>query len=314
MPELFEEKIQNEIDRLYPVVYHFFKHFPDEKAKCEQAEIDAGIATLNEREVTGVSVQIYDLNKLKNSTGAFDALIPEECQVPLKHRRHVLVNIDYCFGSQAEQILRLLILTFGHNIRSINILGKAGGLVGNRGDILFPTHALDENQNGEMISVDNDDIDPERLQKISGRCVHVGPIITVVGTILQSRELLMFYERLWHATGMEMEASFYLKAINQGKMLGLMDPGIKTRLLYYVSDTPLDPTASLAKKMRTFEGIPPLYAITRVLLKRVLKITDLEDEDRKARLEARHRWAKVRNVVRTNLIRSVRRETFKPSE
>lgn len=39
-----------------------------------------------------------------------------------------------------------LILLFGTNIRSINVLGKAGAMVGKRGDILLPTHFIKFNE------------------------------------------------------------------------------------------------------------------------------------------------------------------------
>jgi len=298
-PEVFDEPLDNEMDRLYAIAKLYLQANPIEKKKQEQLELEAGIVTLEEREVTGISVQLVDLNKLKSFGAPFDpAFMCKESNFQKTSGKHLLVNIDYCFGVQAEHILRLLVLTFAKSIRSVNILGKAGGLVGNRGDILFPTFVLDEDTQGEIRDVDNSDLDPKELHRESGRSVHVGPIITIQGTLLQNHELLTFYERLWHATGMEMEATYYLRAINEGLSLRILDDKLKTRLLYYVSDTPLKSASSLARKLTLVEGIPPLYAITRSLLGRVLNVESIIGEMRPVTTPV-SKWGILRAVVRT---------------
>ena len=55
-----------------------------------------------------------------------------------------LVVEDFAFGEQAQHVMRSLLLTYGRSVRSVNIMGKAGGLSGSRGDILFPTHFINE--------------------------------------------------------------------------------------------------------------------------------------------------------------------------
>eukprot|EP00755_Sulcionema_specki_P008831 Sspe_Gene.6073::Locus_2035_Transcript_2_2_Confidence_0.667_Length_3909::g.6073::m.6073 len=293
-PEYFKEKLHCEEDRLYPIAKAYFEANPQERRRAHEIEYNAGIRILSEREVTGVSVQLMDVNRLKENNRGFDELLPAACHKQL-HGKHLLINIDYCFGSQAEHILKLLILTFGCSIRSINILGKAGGLTGSRGDILFPTSLLDEGTQGSAREVANSDLVPEVLQKQSGRTVHVGPVITVMGTLLQNRELLIFYEKLWHATGMEMEGSHYLKAVAQGQSLHILSPDVRTRVLYYVSDTPLNPESSLARSMSVMEGVPPLYAITRCLLEKVLDVTE-----RTTPKTAGKMWGALRAVIRAS--------------
>lgn len=311
-PELFEEALENDTDRLYPVAKRYFEAFPDEMKRAKEMEREAGICVMLEREFTGISVQLYDLNRLKASGMSFDDAISMDRFQLMEGKRHLLINCDYAFGSQSENILRHLLLSFGQLVRSINILGKAGGLTPHckRGDILFPTHIVDENENGEIRSVDNSDMSPKMLVRLSGRCVHVGPVVTVLGTVLQSRELLLYYERIWHATGMEMEASWFLRAIDEALNLGILPDTCRTRLLYYVSDTPLKPSSSLASQMTILEGVPPLYSITRLILKRILYAdndaeTYMEPNKDTAILAANAtvgksdlRWAKVRNLVR----------------
>ena len=40
--------------------------------------------------------------------------------------------------------MRTLLLLFGRNVRSINVLGKAGSLVGARGDVIAPTAFIEQ--------------------------------------------------------------------------------------------------------------------------------------------------------------------------
>ncbi|KAJ9446874.1 cyclic nucleotide-binding protein [Diplonema papillatum] len=266
----------SEMDRLYAATKMYLEAHKGEAKKKREVEAAGGIAEVQEREVTGVSVQLMDLNRLKAAAKGFDTVLGEKSNRQYGHGRHLLVNIDYCFGSQANHIMRLLCLIFGKCIRSVNILGKAGGLVGNRGDILFPTHLVNEATQGTIRAVDNSDIDPVHLREMSNRCVHVGPIITIEGTLLQNRELLLFYERLLHTTGLEMEAWDYNEAVTTASLLGIIDAArVRTRFLYYVSDLPLQAAqnSSLSQKMTLKEGIPALYSIMRCLLFRVLDVS-----------------------------------------
>ncbi|NBC29229.1 MAG: hypothetical protein GVY29_04465 [Spirochaetes bacterium] len=86
--------------------------------------------------------------------------------------------------------------------------------------------------------------------------IHLGPLLTVEGTLLQNRLMLHFYRRIWGCTGIEMEGIHYYRQV-------LESAEVRMRFFYYVSDTPLS----------AFEGIPPLYAITRTILRRILQPT-----------------------------------------
>jgi hypothetical protein len=59
------------------------------------------------------------------------------------------------------------------------------------------------------------------------------------------------------------------QCIEHNVMLGLLRPNVRSRFLYYVSDLPLSVGTSLATKMTAWEGVPPLYAITRTLMQKV---------------------------------------------
>jgi hypothetical protein len=82
--------------------------------------------------------------------------------------------------------------------------------------------------------------------------------------------MLNFYKSLWGCVGLEMEGIYYHWAIAEALQLGVLRKGVSTRFLYYVSDLPLQPGASLSERLSPQEGIPPLYAITREILSRIL--------------------------------------------
>ena len=92
-------------------------------------------------------------------------------------------------------------------------------------------------------------------------------------------------------------------------MLGLLRPNVRSRFLYYVSDLPLSVGTSLATKMTTWEGIPPLYAITRALLQKVFMPIQVHDfaarmgsgatapmhtDSSHAAVHAAHKWQTIR--------------------
>jgi len=72
------------------------------------------------------------------------------------------------------------------------VVGKAGGLIGKRGDILLPSHVLLQSQD-DLRPIAQTGISPENIAKICSREVHVGTVLTIEGTLLQDRVLLNFY-------------------------------------------------------------------------------------------------------------------------
>jgi hypothetical protein len=74
-----------------------------------------------------------------------------------------------------------------------------------------------------------------------------------------------------------MEGNHYLKTIDHCMMLGLLKPNVKSRFVYYTSDTPnaRDSSATLSKDLSIFELVPPLYAISRVITAKCLQCPEL---------------------------------------
>lgn len=205
-------------------------------------------------------------------------------------RRHFIINMDFAFGAQAEGICRAVFSAFGHRIRSVSIMGKAGGMTGKRGDIQLASHVLlskssfiiEDNQD-ELRNCRNDDLTKARLQELAGPRVHVysGNVLTVTGTMLQNEKLLRYYQRVWGCVGMEMEGSYFARVIEDFHQQGITRPDMISRFAYYTSDLPLascdaqeagedGDSETLSAPMTPIEGVPPLYAIARGILERIL--------------------------------------------
>ncbi len=133
-------------DKLYWQSAKYFEAFPHLFEARLAYDRAAGILSLDEYEFTGITVQLIDVSKLKAASGsAFaDKTLLEYFASPEETFQHLVVNIDFAFGEQAQHVMRSLLLTYGKSVRSVNIMGKAGGLCGSRGDILFPTHFINE--------------------------------------------------------------------------------------------------------------------------------------------------------------------------
>jgi hypothetical protein len=239
-------------DEIYYLARPYLQAHPEAQRELESAESEQGIARLPETVTTGISVQLIDAARVCEG----------RCS-----EHSIVINIDYAFGEQAEEIMRTLLLLFGRNVRSINVLGKAGSLVGARGDVIAP-NAFIEQANDAFQPLPGET--PEALARLRaalpGRGVHMGPLLTVGGTLLQNRAMLQFYRRIWGCVGLEMEGIWYLRAVLEAEQLGVLRRDARRRFLYYVSDLPLDAESNLSERLSPSEGIPPLYAITREML------------------------------------------------
>jgi hypothetical protein len=248
-------------DCLYSLARDYFKAFPGTEAEMMEWERRHGILRLGATATTGIEVEVIDLEKIRGA--AVDPLL-----APWQGRKNTLVvNIDYAFGEQAEHIIHQLILLFAHNIRSVNFLGKAGSLVGRRGDILVPTAFIEQSKDLFMPVAPPPKADLAFIKGLVGsRGVHVGPMLTVLGTLMQNRQMLHFYRNLWAVKGIEMEGVYYHRQVVESIQTGVLNADVVSRFYYYVSDLPLDVGSNLSERLKASEGVPPLYAITRQIL------------------------------------------------
>ncbi|MCA9624230.1 MAG: hypothetical protein KC731_34635, partial [Myxococcales bacterium] len=261
-PDL-DEGWQHARDRIYVLARSYEAEVPGAREARIEAERAAGHHRLTQTAFTGIAVDLFDARRID----------PSLCDpaLGLSHvveRPTLIANVDYAFGQQAEEILANLLYLFRHRVRSVNVLGKAGGLTGERGDILLPDATLLQT-NDERYAVEGSDLSPSLLEELSGRAVHAGPVLTVAGTLLQDRTLLHFYRRIHRCVGLEMEGSFFLRQLRRAADTGVTRPDVVRRFAYYVSDLPLHPHDNLSAALAPQEGVPPLYAITRAILRRL---------------------------------------------
>jgi hypothetical protein len=111
-----------------------------------------------------------------------------------------------------------------------------------------------------------------RIEDFDGKAdVYVGPMVTVLGTSLQNRDILeRFYSSSWKAVGLEMEGGHYQRAINAAVIRGHISSQVRIRYAYYASDNPLRGGQTLAAGSMGAEGIVPTYLITKVLVQKIL--------------------------------------------
>jgi CRP-like cAMP-binding protein len=250
----------HEDDLVVALTRDYLRAHPEANQARKQLDRE-GCRVLDQTAFTGIEVQLFDLSRL--SQRAYDPSLPRPT------RPGLLVNIDYAFGQQAEPIMGSLVALFGRNLRSVNVLGKAGGLMGRRGDLLVATRFVQ--QHHDRVLALPSSVDLQRLRaRLPDREVFVGPVLTVEGTLLQNDVLLQYYRRLAGCVGLEMEGTWYARQLLEAQQLGTMRHDAAMRFLYYISDLPLSAGHSLSGSLSMLEGVPPLYAATREVLHAVL--------------------------------------------
>ena len=184
--------------------------------------------------------------------------------------------MDYAFGEQAYETMDELLKAYEFrdqsiplNVRSISIMGKAGILGGEKGDIMIPTAHVFEGT-ADNYPIDND----VAASDFSGSDIAVseGTMVSVLGTSLQNVDVLEYFlKSSWKAVGLEMEGAHYQKAIQSASRIrGSISEEVKLRYAYYASDNPLLTSNTLASGSLGLEGVKPTYAISLVILNKIL--------------------------------------------
>ena len=229
-----------------------------------------GMIYIKDTSGTNIDVQIFDSNKLDVSK--MDIKISED---RLKQKKPVILVMDYAFGEQAYETIDELLKPYKPaekqyhlNVESISIMGKAGILEGDKGDIMVPSAHIFEG------TADNYPFENElKKADLEGHGISIceGSMITVLGTSLQNKDILkFFYNSTWQVIGLEMEGAHYQKAIQAAsKVRGSIKPDVKVRYAYYASDNPLKTGATLASGGLGTSGVKPTYLITRTILEQI---------------------------------------------
>ncbi len=239
--------------------------------KVEEFALKHGMISLPDQSGTNIDVQIFDTAKIDWAKSAFP-------KAKVGKQSPVLIVMDYAFGEQAFETIDELLKPYKFektkyflNVESVSIMGKAGILEGGKGDIMIPNAHVNEG------TADNYPFENElTAQMFEGNDipVYAGPMITVLGTSLQNRDLLKFFhESTWQAIGLEMEGAYYQKAIQSASRIRKsINPNVKVRYAYYASDNPLETGSTLASGGLGTTGVKPTYLITIKIIEQIFNI------------------------------------------
>jgi hypothetical protein len=230
---------------------------------------DHGLTTVSDHSGTHIDCQIIDSAHFESLTfhPEISIAVPESDQ-----EKPVIIVIDYAFGTQAFELMENLLKPFTDanttrylNIQSIAIMGKAGILTGKKGDIMLATAHVFEGTSDNYIF--ENDLNAREFDTTVD--VHTGPMVTVLGTSLQNRDVLQKFLEDWKTVGLEMEGGHYQRAIGAAIIKGNISKDVTLRYAYYGSDNPLMTGHTLAAGAMGEEGVKPTYMITKVLLEKI---------------------------------------------
>ena len=247
---------------------------PENKALRNKVKTFAehnGMISIDDTSGTNINVQVFDTAKINFGKTDFK----RNARLSDKEKPVILV-MDYAFGEQAYETVDELLKPYKENnhtlyhlnVISVSIMGKAGILEGEKGDIMIPTAHIFEG------TADNYPFKNE-LRKHdfegNGLKVYEGSMFTVLGTSLQNKDILeFFYKSTWNTIGIEMEGAHYQKAIQSASRIRKsISENVKVRYAYYASDNPLKTGSTLASGGLGITGVKPTYLITKKILEQV---------------------------------------------
>lgn len=243
----------------------------DLRKKVEDVALKNGMIQLWDTSGTNIDVQIFNTAKIDFKKSNFPT-------ADIKNEKPVIIVMDYAFGEQAYETIDELLKPYKNgdekiflNVESVSIMGKAGILEGGKGDIMIPSAHINEGT-GDNYPFENE-LTKEMFEGY-GIPVFAGPMITVLGTSLQNRDLLQFFHKsTWRVIGLEMEGAYYQKAIQSASKIRKSIPkDVKVRYAYYASDNPLETGSTLASGGLGTTGVKPTYLITIKILEQIFKV------------------------------------------
>ncbi len=241
------------------------------RKKVEEFALQHGMISLPDTSGTNIDVQIFDTAKIDIKKSAFPKAV-------FGKEKPVLIVMDYAFGEQAFETIDELLKPYKTadgkiflNVESVSIMGKAGILQGGKGDIMIPNAHVNEG------TADNYPFENElTAEMFEGNDIPVfaGPMVTVLGTSLQNKDLLQFFhDSTWGAIGLEMEGAYYQKAIQSASRIRKsINPKVKVRYAYYASDNPLETGSTLASGGLGTTGVKPTYLITIKIIEQIFNV------------------------------------------
>lgn len=257
------------------------------RTKVMKSALNEGMMFIEDTSGANIDVQVFDSAKMSDVNPIFkqsSKIKPED--------KPVIMVMDYAFGEQAYETMDEMLKPYQSeqgnihlNVASISIMGKAGILVGGKGDIMIPSAHLFEG------TADNYPFKNELSKAdLEGNGIQVsdGSMVTVLGTSLQNKDILKFFhESTWNVVGLEMEGAHYQKAIQAAARLrGNINEDVKVRYAYYASDNPLETGSTLASGGLGTTGVKPTYLITEKILEQIFKVSKKEEAGKQKKEKA----------------------------
>lgn len=231
----------------------------EKRKRVLEYAVKNGLTKVDDKSGANIDVQIIDTSYFLNDNKA------------------IIIVMDYAFGEQAYETMDELLKPYNNNgdlihldVQSISIMGKAGILEGNKGDIMIPTaHILEGTADNYFFT---NELTENQFKKLNLN-TFTGNMITVLGTSLQNKFILNYFKNTsWNTVGLEMEGAHYQKAIQiASKIRNHISENVKVRYAYYASDNPLHTGSTLASGGLGRKGVEPTYAITEAILDQVLR-------------------------------------------
>lgn len=230
----------------------------EKRNKVLQYAIKNGLTEVDDTSGANIDVQIIDTSYINGEA---------------KETAPVIIVMDYAFGEQAFETMDELLKPYKNgkdevlklDVQSVSVMGKAGILFGNKGDVMIPTaHILEGTADNYFFS---NELDENQFKKLNLN-TFTGNMVTVLGTSLQNKSILNYFKSTsWNTVGLEMEGAHYQKAIQiASKVRNHISKNVKVRYAYYASDNPLHSGSTLASGGLGLKGVKPTYAITEAIL------------------------------------------------
>jgi hypothetical protein len=266
---LYGYGVENGMDNGHGKDIYAMAHFLKDKIDIVKSyAANHGCIPIEDESGSGIDCQLIDTTKLDFSQIHPQVMLEKNC---IENEKPLILVMDYAFGEQAFEVMDELLKSTKNwkmNVHSISIMGKAGILEGEKGDIMLPTSHIFEGITDTYLcpnELTEKDFPDDLLR------VYRGPMVTVLGTSLQNCDMLMYFlESSWKAIGLEMEGGHYQKAIQSAILRGHIRENIGLRYAYYASDNPVKSGETLASGSMGEGGIKPTYFITQVILKKIL--------------------------------------------
>ena len=259
-----KQKTKKEVD------YSLYEEISSNKElrdKVLDYAVDKGMIYIDDNSGSNIDVQLIDLSKTDLNNSPFSGISYKG--------NDVIMVFDYAFGEQAFEIMDELLRPFEYggntytmNVKSVSIMGKAGILTGEKGDIMIPTSHIFEGT-ADNYPFENalklEDFQDDELRAFEGS------MLTVLGTSLQNKDILSYFmNSSWKTVGLEMEGAHYQKAIQIASMIRKHIEGeLFVCYAYYASDNPLETGSTLSSGGLGLTGVKPTYLITLKILEKI---------------------------------------------